>query len=373
MTPGFWSGKRVFVTGHTGFKGGWLSLWLHSLGAAVKGFALRPPTDPSLFEVARIDRVTESFIGDIRDSALLARELAAFAPTIVFHLAAQPIVRSSYDDPIGTYSTNVLGTVHLLEAVRKTPSVRAVVNVTSDKCYENKEWIWGYRENEPMGGYDPYSSSKGCAELVNSAYLQSFFNPARYAKHQVALASARAGNVIGGGDWAPDRLFPDIMRSFIKGETVRIRNPHAVRPWQHVLEPLSGYLALAERLSSEGPSFSGGWNFGPHDEDSRPVNYVLALAQSAWEKPTRWEDQSDPNAPHEAGYLRLDISKAQQVLGWSPRWSLKEAVAASAAWYSAAERNEDMQALSLAQIEMYCGKTNGLGRARSVSMEGVAQ
>jgi CDP-glucose 4,6-dehydratase len=372
MTPGFWSGKRVFVTGHTGFKGGWLSLWLNHLGATVKGFGLDPPTDPSFFEAARVESAAESVIGDIRDSVLLARELASFAPTIVFHLAAQPIVRSSYDDPIETYSTNVLGTVNLLEAVRKTSSVRAVVNVTSDKCYENKEWIWGYRETEPMGGYDPYSSSKGCAELVNSAYLQSFFNPAQFAKHRVALASARAGNVIGGGDWAPHRLFPDIMCAFAEGRTVGIRNPHAVRPWQHVLEPLGGYLTLAERLFADGPSFTGAWNFGPREEDCRPVKYVLALAQSAWEKPTRWEDQSDPNAPHEAGFLRLDISKAQHVLGWSPRWNLKEAVEASAAWYRAAKRSEDMQAFSLAQIEQYSARPGAQAPAQSGTLESVS-
>ena len=271
MNPSFWRSKKVFFSGHTGFKGSWLCLWLQQLGAEVTGYALAPPTSPSLFEVAHVAQGMKSLCGDIRDGAALAKAMREAVPDIVIHMAAQPLVRRSYLDPVETYSANVMGTVHLLEAVRQTQSVRAVVNVTSDKCYENKEWVWGYRESDPMGGFDPYSNSKGCAELVTAAYRNSFFNPAKYSEHHVALASVRAGNVIGGGDWAEDRLIPDILAAFEKSQPVVIRNPHAIRPWQHVLEPLAGYLQLAQKLYEDGATYAEGWNFGPNDEDAQPV------------------------------------------------------------------------------------------------------
>ena len=276
MDSGFWHGKRVLITGHTGFKGGWLSLWLQSMGAEVSGYALPPSTNPSLFEKASVSRgMASSHLADIRDLDILKSALQETHPEIVFHLAAQPLVRHSYANPVETYATNVMGTVHLLEAIRTTAGVRAVVNITTDKCYENREWVWGYRENDPLGGHDPYSSSKGCSELVTSAYRNSFFDAKGYSRHGVALASARAGNVIGGGDWAMDRLVPDMIRAFSKGEAVVIRSPHAIRPWQHVLEPLWGYLTLAERLWEQGPAFAESWNFGPYDGDAKPVQWIF--------------------------------------------------------------------------------------------------
>ena len=353
MTPSFWRGKRVFVTGHTGFKGSWLSLWLQQVGAQVTGYALQPPTHPSLFEVAQVAQGMISIIGDIRDGAMLTNAMRQAAPDIVIHMAAQPLVRRSYVDPVETYSTNVMGTIHLLEAVRQTPSVRAVVNVTTDKCYENKEWAWGYRENEPMGGFDPYSSSKGCAELVTAAYRNSFFNSAKHSEHQVALATARAGNVIGGGDWAEDRLIPDILRAIQAGQPVNIRNPHATRPWQHVLESLSGYLALAEKLSSEaGQQYAESWNFGPRDEDARPVQWIVEQLTQQWGDGAAWHLDGGTH-PHEAHYLKLDCSKARALLGWSPRWHLSQALQAIIAWHKAHHRSQDMRALCLQQINDY--------------------
>ncbi|MBU1775020.1 MAG: CDP-glucose 4,6-dehydratase, partial [Gammaproteobacteria bacterium] len=295
----FWRGKKVFMTGHTGFKGGWLSLWLQSMGAQVTGFALLPPTIPSLFEVADVAQGMTSIIGDIREAESLAKAVREAAPEIVIHMAAQPLVRYSYANPVETYSTNVMGTVHLLEAVRQTPSVRAVVNVTSDKCYDNKEWVWGYRENEAMGGFDPYSNSKGCAELVASAYRNSFFNPEKYHEHKVALASVRAGNVIGGGDWAADRLIPDILRAISDNKPVVIRSPHAIRPWQHVLEPLSGYLLLAEKLYEQGIAYAEGWNFGPNDEDAKPVQWIVERLTEQWGDGASWLLDGGEH-PHEA-------------------------------------------------------------------------
>lgn len=352
MNPPFWSGKRVFVTGHTGFKGSWLSLWLRQLGAEVTGYALAPPTIPSLFEIAQVAQGMTSIMGDIRDGAMLVNAMRRATPEIVVHMAAQPLVRRSYVDPIETYSTNVMGTVHLLEAVRQTPSVRAVVNVTTDKCYENKEWVWGYRENEPMGGFDPYSSSKGCAELVTAAYRNSFFNAAKHCEHQVALASARAGNVIGGGDWAGDRLIPDILRAIEAGQSVNIRNPHATRPWQHVLEPLSGYLALAEKLYTQGPAFAEAFNFGPADEDARPVQWIVEQLTQQWGDGAAWHLDGGTH-PHEAHYLKLDCSKARGSLGWKPRWRLDQALQAIIVWHKARHCGQNMKALCLQQINDY--------------------
>ena len=352
MSLAFWRSKRVFVTGHTGFKGSWLSLWLQKLGADITGYALEPPTNPSLFEVANVGEGMCSITADIRDAETLAKRMREARPEIVIHMAAQPLVRYSYQAPAETYATNVMGTVHLLEAVRQTDTVRAVVNVTSDKCYENKEWPWGYRENEPMGGYDPYSNSKGCAELVTAAYRNSYFNAAKYSEHGVALASCRAGNVIGGGDWAADRLIPDILRAIETGQPVNIRSPRAIRPWQHVLEPLSGYLTVAEKLSTEGPAFAEAWNFGPADEDAKPVQWIVEHLTQAWGGGAAWQLDQDPQ-PHEAHYLKLECSKARTKLGWHPRWKLQDTMASIVAWHKAFLNSADMKAFTLGQISEY--------------------
>lgn len=352
MNTSFWYGKRVLLTGHTGFKGSWLSLWLQKLGADVTGFALPPPTQPSLFETAQVWQGMTSIIGDIRQGDVLTKAMCQAAPDIVIHMAAQPLVRRSYVDPVETYSTNVMGTVNLLEAVRQTPSVRAVVNVTTDKCYENKEWVWGYRENEAMGGFDPYSSSKGCSELITAAYRNSFFNASKYCVHQVALATARAGNVIGGGDWAEDRLIPDILRALQANQPVSIRNPQATRPWQHVLEPLSGYLALAEKLYTDGPAFAEAFNFGPAEEDAKPVQWIVEKLVSAWGNGAHWQ-LTKALHPHEAHCLKLDIAKASAKLGWHPRWPLAEALEAITIWHKAHQRNEDMRLVCEQQINAY--------------------
>ncbi len=351
-TNTFFHGKKVFITGHTGFKGSWLSLWLQQMGANVTGYALQPPTNPSLFEVAHVGQGMTSIIGDIRDGEALMRAMQTATPDIVIHMAAQPLVRYSYINPVETYSSNVMGTVHLLEAVRRTPSVRAVVNVTSDKCYDNKEWVWGYRENEAMGGYDPYSSSKGCAELVASAYRNSYFNPEKYSEHRVALASVRAGNVIGGGDWADDRLIPDILRAISEKRPVVIRSPHAIRPWQHVLEPLSGYLALAQKLYEEGTSYAEGWNFGPNDEDARPVQWIVEHLTRLWGAGASWQLDAGQHL-HEAHYLKLDCSKAKMRLDWHPRWNLEHTLEMIIAWQRAYLTKEDMRRTSLEQITQY--------------------
>jgi CDP-glucose 4,6-dehydratase len=356
MNPSFWSGKKVFVTGHTGFKGSWLSLWLQQLDAQCTGFALQPPTNPSMFEVAQVAQDMTSVIGDIRDATMLLTVMQRAAPDIVIHMAAQPLVRRSYTDPVETYTTNVMGTVHLLEAVRQTPSVRAVVNVTTDKFYENKEWSWGYRENEPMGGFDPYSSSKGCSELVAAAYRNSFFNADKHSKHQVALATARAGNVIGGGDWAEDRLIPDILRAIENGHSVGIRNPCATRPWQHVLEPLNGYLTLAEKLYTHGPAFAEAFNFGPTEEDSKPVRWIVEKLVSAWGNGASWQLVGGRN-PHEAHYLKLDISKAKARLDWVPRWPLDTALKHILAWHKAYLLGANVRKLTLQQINTYVNTT----------------
>lgn len=353
VDPAFWRGKRVFLTGHTGFKGGWMSLWLASMGAKVAGYALPPNTQPSFFEVANVAAVLEEHhLANICDREKLTAAMIAFRPDIVIHMAAQALVRYSYAEPVETYATNVMGTVHVLDAIRRCTGVRAAVMVTSDKCYQNNEWPWGYRENEPMGGYDPYSNSKGCAELVTSAYRQSFFPAARYAEHGVAVASGRAGNVIGGGDWSADRLVPDAINAFQNGVTLKIRNPGAVRPWQHVLEPVSGYLVLAQALAEKGVAFDGGWNFGPGDDDARSVREVVELVIKRWGNGARWE-QDGAEQPHEAHFLKLDCSKAKQSLGWRPSWNLAQAIGATVDWHHARTGGQDMQQVSLAQIQDY--------------------
>jgi CDP-glucose 4,6-dehydratase len=346
---GFWQGKRVFLTGHTGFKGSWLSLWLQSLGAELTGFALQPPTQPSLFQRAGVERGMRSIIADVRDLPAFRCAMHEAQPEIVIHMAAQPLVRYSYQNPVETYSTNVMGTVHLLEAVRTVATVKAVVIVTSDKCYENREWVWGYREDDPMGGSDPYSSSKGCAELVTSAYRTSYFSPEKYGQHGVALASCRAGNVIGGGDWAADRLIPDVLRAVESGHAVQIRNPAAIRPWQHVLEPLYGYLLLANKLFVEGPGYAQGWNFGPSDEDAKSVQWVVENLVRRWGEGASWRVDPDLH-PREANYLKLDSSKARSALGWRPRWNLAEALQLVVDWHKAARQDADMRAVCLRQI-----------------------
>lgn len=348
----FWQGKRVLLTGHTGFKGSWLSLWLQTLGAQVTGYALAPPTNPSLFEVAKVGEGMTSVIGDIRDLAHLNEAFAEHKPEIVIHMAAQSLVRYSYIEPVETYSTNVMGTVNLLEAVRGTNGMKAVVNVTSDKCYENREWVWGYRENEAMGGYDPYSNSKGCAELITAAYRNSYFHPEKYKTHGVAVASARAGNVIGGGDWAEDRLIPDIMRAITRGEPVNIRNPHAIRPWQHVLEPLSGYLLLAQKLYEEGAAYADGWNFGPNDEDAKPVQWIVEKLTKVWGEDASWTLDGGDH-PHEAHYLKLDCSKAKARLDWHPRWHLEDTLSAIIDWHRAYRGGKDMREATIRQINAY--------------------
>lgn len=350
----FWSGKRVFLTGHTGFKGGWLTVWLSSMGAKVIGFSLPPSTNPSLFEIARVDALCEkSYIKDIRNLDELCNAMQSAKPDIVIHMAAQPLVRYSYINPVETYSTNLMGTVHVLEAIRICNSVKAVVVVTTDKCYENKEWVWGYREDEPMGGHDPYSNSKGCAELAVASYRQSFFSESKYAEHGVAIASARAGNVIGGGDWSADRLVPDAIAAFEFGRALKLRNPSSIRPWQHVLEPLSGYLVLAQALYEEGVTFSGAWNFGPIDTDARPVKDVIELIIDQWGGSAAWEED-DCSSPHEANFLKLDCSKARQKLAWSSRWSLEEATAAIIQWQKVFRSNGNVRSVMHSQIDKYC-------------------
>lgn len=349
--PAFWQGKRVLLTGHTGFKGSWLSLWLQSMGSVVRGISLEPPTSPALFDVAQVAHGMDHQIADIRDFGSIKSLFDGFKPEIVIHMAAQPLVRLSYQQPIETYATNVMGTVHVLEAARQAGSVRAIVSITTDKCYENQEWVWGYREHEPMGGHDPYSNSKGCAELVSSAYRKSFFGA-----EGIAMATARAGNVIGGGDWALDRLVPDILKALEKKQAVAIRNPHAIRPWQHVLEPLSGYLILAERLFEHGQQDAEGWNFGPRDEDTQPVQWIVEQLCNSWGEGASWTLQSGEH-PHEANFLKLDISKARQRLQWSPRWSLQTALDNIIDWHKAWLAGQDMRSICLQQIANYQDKS----------------
>jgi len=352
MNSSFWKNKKVLITGHTGFKGSWLCLLLNQQGAKVFGYALNPPTEPSLYEICKIDSFVQSTFADIRDFSTLFKTIERVKPEIIIHMAAQPLVRESYKNPVETYQINVMGTVHLLEAVRQIGGVKALVNVTTDKCYENKEWSWGYRENEPMGGYDPYSNSKGCSELVTSSFRNSFFNLATYNQHGLALASARAGNVIGGGDWATDRLIPDIIKAIFLGEKVKIRSPFAIRPWQHVLEPLSGYLTLAEKLYTEGPKYAEGWNFGPMDEDAKPVEWIVQKLCAKWGNDASYEIDKNPQ-PHEATYLKLDCSKARQILQWNPRWRLERTLDSIIEFTKAYQNKENVKDICIKQITDY--------------------
>lgn len=359
----FWNGKKVFITGHTGFKGSWLCVWLHALGAEVKGYALKPPTDPSMFEILQLEHTAGTVYGDIRDQEGLEKALLAAKPDIVIHMAAQPLVRYSYRKPVETYEVNVMGTVHLLEAVRsavrKGIRVKAVLNITTDKCYENNEWVWGYRESDPLGGYDPYSNSKACSELVAASYRSSFFPPGEYARHGVAVATARAGNVIGGGDWAEDRLIPDCIRSLLAGRPVDIRHPHAIRPWQHVLEPLGGYLLLAEKLAAGQGSGGEAWNFGPADHDAKPVEWIVRKLCADWGDHAAYRIQGGDH-PHEAGFLKLDCSKARMKLGWHPVWTLEEALRRIVEWTKAYKDGRNMREVTLRQIADYMADMNKL-------------
>lgn len=346
VNPHFWQEKRVFLTGHTGFKGSWLSLWLQKMGATLTGFALPPSTSPSLFKVANVAPGMTSIIGDIRDMKHLSQALADSKPQIVLHLAAQALVGEGYRDPLGTYATNIQGTANLLEAIRSTPSVTAVIVVTSDKCYDNKEWPWPYRENEALGGHDPYSSSKACAELITAAYRDSFL-----AQAGVAVASARAGNVFGGGDWSANRLIPDLLAAFSARQPAQLRRPHAVRPWQHVLEPLAGYLILAERIATN-PTLAGAWNFGPSEGDCRTAGDIASRLATLWGDKAEWQAEKS-QFPHEAGMLLLDSSWAKQHLGWQPRWTLDTALSATISWHKSWLTATNMHTCTLQQIEQF--------------------
>jgi CDP-glucose 4,6-dehydratase len=352
MNPQFWQGKKVLITGHTGFKGSWLSLWLQSLETELVGYSLAPPSQPSLFEVAQVDKSMISIVGDVTDRSHLQTVIAQYQPEIILHLAAQALVRESYKAPVDTYATNVMGTVNLLESVREVGGVKVLVNVTSDKCYENREWIWGYRENEPLGGYDPYSSSKACAEIVTAAYRQSFFHPDKYAEHGLAIATARAGNVIGGGDWASDRLVPDILNSVMTNQKLLIRNPYATRPWQHVLEPLNGYLTLAEHLFQQGSAYSEAWNFGPNESDIKPVHWIVDELISLWGGNSSWEkDTAIQN--HEAHSLSLDCAKARSRLKWRSKLDLATALAWIVDWAKSYQSGENMRRVTEEQIRQF--------------------
>lgn len=352
MNPNFWRNKRVLVTGHTGFKGGWLSLWLQNLGVDLHGIALEPLAKPNIFSEACIaEGMTSNFV-DIRDYDKVKAVVTKINPEIVIHLAAQPLVRYSYNNPLETYATNIMGTAHVLEALKCTSSVRAIVNVTTDKCYENREWAWGYRETDPMGGYDPYSSSKGCSELITSAYRRSFFKDS-----QVGLASARAGNVIGGGDWSEDRLIPDALRAFDGERPLIIRSPNSTRPWQHVLEPLSGYLTLAERLWTEPELYAEGWNFGPRDEDARSVEWIVEAVAQRWGDGAVWEIDKEPH-PHEAHFLKLDISKAQNRLDWQPKWTIRHALDRIIEWHQVWKNGGNVRTVCNEQIHLYQNQLN---------------
>ncbi|HWO96613.1 MAG TPA: CDP-glucose 4,6-dehydratase [Bacillus sp. (in: firmicutes)] len=363
----FWQGKKVFLTGHTGFKGAWLSLWLTSMGAEVTGYALNPSTNPSLYHLCRLHEMVHSVIGDIRDQNKLNRTLITCKPDIVIHMAAQPLVRDSYLNPVQTYEVNVMGTVHLLEAVRQARqqgiNIQAFINVTTDKCYENKEWCWGYRESDPLGGHDPYSSSKACSELVTAAYRSSYFMNHDDKQSVLGIATARAGNVIGGGDWSKDRLIPDCTKAILDGREMIIRNPSSIRPWQHVLEPLKGYLMLAEKLAENAAKYSGAWNFGPEAEDCKSVGWIVEQLCEKWGGEISFKVMSDPLALHEANFLKLDNSKAKAELGWKPLWPLGQSLEQIVQWTKAYGQKEDMRVISLQQLHDYA--LGGEARGRS--------
>ena len=347
-----WKGKRVLITGHTGFKGTWLCLWMQLLSAQVHGYARLPPTRPNLFDLTGAALEMDSTIGDIRDMQALQDTFDRSQPEVVFHLAAQPIVQLAYEDPVETFSTNMMGTVNVLECARRSPSVRSIVVVTSDKCYTNHEWHWAYREKSQLGGRDPYAASKSCAELIVHSYRESFFNPAESGKPSALLASVRAGNVIGGGDWAPYRLVPDIVATLREDRPLVLRHPEAIRPWQHVLEPLRGYLQVAERLYNGDVEAAGPWNFGPVDEDCLPVAWLANELSAKWGRETHWEADRVPR-PHEDTFLKLDCSKARAVLGWAPALRLSDGLQWIADWYQAMDRGADMRAVTVAQIARY--------------------
>ncbi|HSW93934.1 MAG TPA: CDP-glucose 4,6-dehydratase [Gammaproteobacteria bacterium] len=351
----FWKNKKVLVTGHTGFKGSWLTLWLQQLGADVSGFALPPPTNPNLFTLANVASGMQSIMGDLRDFNQVKKAVTETQPEIIIHMAAQPLVRYSYEAPIETYATNVMGTVHLLEACKQTPSVRTIINVTTDKCYENKEWERGYTEDDRLGGHDPYSNSKACAELVTSAFRHSYF----YGDSPIALASVRAGNVIGGGDWAADRLIPDIIKACIEKKPVTLRNPDSTRPWQHVLEPLGGYLLLAEKLYSSPKHYAEGWNFGPDEKDAKPVRWITDFIFNLWQHPDTWQQDKNPK-PHEAHYLKLDCGKAKEKLNWHPRWTIEKGLTETVSWYKAWQANKNMRDVTLDQIQRFTNYSGDL-------------
>lgn len=356
----FYKGRKVLITGHTGFKGSWLSMLLHHMGAEVYGYALDPPTQPSLYTEARIGGIVHSQMGDVRNYNLLLATMRSIEPEIVIHMAAQPLVRQSYLNPVETYEVNIMGTVYLLEACRNVPSVKAILNVTSDKCYENLEIPRGYHEDDPMGGFDPYSSSKGCSELVTAAYRNSYFSLAEgIAENTASVATARAGNVIGGGDWANDRLIPDFVRSTIRGEEVIIRYPYAIRPWQHVLEPLYGYLLLAMKLYREGSRFAEPWNFGPKQESVKSVAWMVEHLCKVWGGDASFTIDADSHF-HEAGLLQLDCSKAAAKLGWNSVWETESVLFLVVSWYKAFYAGQDMQSFSLRQIENYLSTLNNL-------------
>jgi CDP-glucose 4,6-dehydratase len=343
----FWNGKKVLVTGHTGFKGGWLCLWLESLGAEVYGISLDPNTKFSLFNECNIKSSVKSEIADIRDLDKIKRLIKSISPEIIIHMAAQPLVRLSYESPVDTFSTNVMGTLNIFESARMLTSLKAIVNVTTDKCYENKEWVWGYRESDELGGFDPYSSSKACSEILTRAYRRSFFD-----NMGIGVATVRAGNVIGGGDWSQDRLVPDILLSIQNGKTVKVRNPLAIRPWQHVLEPLSGYLIIAQLLYKRNLEFSDSWNFGPNNTDVKTVSWIVERILSTWGSDVEWaHDKSEQ--PKETNYLQLDISKVRRILDWQPKWNIEKAIENIVIWHKSWLKNENMKSICLEQIKEY--------------------
>lgn len=353
LNKDFYKDKRVFITGNTGFKGSWLSIILHMKGAIVKGYSLKPPTNPSMYKLCGLDKKINSTYGDIRDKVHLSKEIKEFQPDIIFHLAAQPLVRLSYQKPSETFEINIMGIVNLFEALREVESVRAVLNVTTDKCYENKEGFWGYRENDVLGGYDPYSSSKACSELITGAYRSSFFNPSQYKNHKVAIATARAGNVIGGGDFSLDRLIPDIIRGIQNNEKIPIRNPQSIRPWQHVLDPLTGYLILAEKLYLKGSDYGEAWNFGPKETNERDVLYIISKLCSLFGYENMYHVEKDVQ-PHETSYLKLDSYKSRKLLGYMPKLSMDEALEMTAQWYRVyMENSKDLYDLTISQIKKY--------------------